>query len=192
MHVYNVTLMILPCFLNKVYRIRLVSKLSKNEDNWWTNGWTDGSVVYADMVVNYSFNVLWYEAVVSTNVGGKLVGTPPPPPPPDNPLATILTDRKVVRKWSASLSGGSENKITVLHEELQSVPSKLTNVQISKLKRIRRSDSSKEHSLFSGICAQSRSPPRVLIQFNGIIPLLLFQFIFSFSLFAIVCQWIHY
>ena len=31
--VYNVTLMILPCFLNKVYRIRLVSKLSKNEDN---------------------------------------------------------------------------------------------------------------------------------------------------------------
>ena len=47
--------------------IRLVSKLSKNENSWRTNVWINGSVVSADMVVNYSF--LWYESVVATSWG---------------------------------------------------------------------------------------------------------------------------
>ena len=61
-----------PCDYLQNLLIRLVSKLSTNEDNWRTNVWTDESVISADIVVNYSF--LWYESVVATKVGGKTRG----------------------------------------------------------------------------------------------------------------------
>ena len=100
-----------PCDYLRNLRIRLVSKLPKNEDSWRVNVWTDGSAVSADMAVNYSF--LWYESVVATKVGGKLGGgaggTLPLP---------RSWHRKVVQKPNElAYLEEAKTKITVLHED---------------------------------------------------------------------------